>query len=158
MKKSILVVVVTLIVAASGLLMMATGQAAKPNAKVNLSGDEPFVLNPAVNAATPFTFTVPSTTSTGKAVKVVSIEFVTADCAAVTGTTFIGVAKISAPFQGTFGFYSLPFGPPMSFPNEIEFGSAHQTLIFADPGTTVSYGLSGGQPACTVTITGHLIT
>lgn len=157
MKKSTLAVVVTVIVAAGGLLVMAAGQA-KSNAKVNLSGDEPFALSPAVNGATPFNFTVPSTTSTGKAVKVVSIEFVTADCAAVTGTTFIGVAQFKALFNGNFGFYALPFGPPMTFPNEVEFGSAHQTTIFADPGSTVSYGLSGGQPACTVTISGHLIT
>lgn len=151
MKKSILGIVLLLIVAAGG-------QAAKPRAKSSLATDEPFVLSPAVNGATPFTFTVPSTTSTGRAVKVVSIEFVTADCASVPGTTFIGVAQIKALFNGNFGFYALPFGPPMSFPNEVEFGSAHQTVIFADPGTTVSYGLSGGQPACTVTISGHLIT
>lgn len=174
MRKSISGVVLMFMMAASGLLATAAGQATRDvnvvntptihvgntaNVKVtNLEAREPFVLAPALNGTTPFTFTVPSTTSSGKAVKAVVIEFVTADCAATTGTTFIGVAKISALFNGTFGFYSLPFEAPMTFVNEVEFGSARQTLIFADPGSPISYGLSGGQPTCTVTVSGHLLS
>jgi hypothetical protein len=39
----------------------------------------------------------------------------------------------------------------------VEFSSAQQTEMFADPGTTLSYGLSAGSPSCTVAFSGHLI-
>jgi hypothetical protein len=137
-----------------------TNDASTPVAVRNVesSASEPFVLAPAVAGATPFNFTVPSTTSTGKPVKTVVIEFVTADCDAVPGTTVVGVAQVKALFNGNFGFYALPFDAPMQFSNQAEFASAHQTLIPANPGSTVSYGLTGDSPPCTVTFSGHLIS
>lgn len=119
---------------------------------------EPFTLSSAVPSATPFNITVPTTTSGGKAVKTVVIEFVTSDCNAGPGVASIGAAKMSVLFSGTFSFYTLPFEPGLSFVNGTEFVSAQKTLIFADPGSIINYGLSAAQPSCTVAFSGHLIS
>jgi hypothetical protein len=116
----------------------------------------PFVVTSPVNSATPFNVTLPSTTSDGRPIKTVVIEFVTADCDAGPGTTLIGAAKLRVLYAGNFAFYTLPFDPPMSFSNGSEFASAPKTLIFADPGAQLNYGLSAAQPTCTVVFSGHL--
>jgi len=118
--------------------------------------NNPFVVTSTLNSSTPFNVTLPSATSDGKAIKTVVIEFVTADCDAAAGTNLIGVASLRAFFAGNFAFYTLPFEPAMLFSNQSEFASARKTLIFADPGTQLSYGLTGGQPTCTVAFSGHL--
>jgi hypothetical protein len=89
-------------------------------------------------------------------VKAVIIEFVTTDCVANTGTTFIGSAFIKVFFSGNFAYYTLPFAPGMAFVNDVEFSSAQKTEMFADPGSTLNYGLSAAQPTCTVAFSGHL--
>jgi hypothetical protein len=119
---------------------------------------EPFTISSAVPSATPFNITVPTTTSAGKAVKTVVIEYVTSDCNTAPGVASIGAAKMSVLFSGTFSFYTLPFEAGMSFINATEFVSAQKTLIFADPGSIINYGLSAGQPSCTVAFSGHLIS
>lgn len=116
----------------------------------------PFVVTSPLNSSTPFNVTLPSTTSDGKPIKTVVIEFVTADCQSISGTSFIGVASLRIFFAGNFAFYSLPFETPISFSTEVEFASARKTLMFADPGTQLTYGLSAGQPTCTVVFSGHL--
>jgi hypothetical protein len=118
---------------------------------------EPFTVTSTLNSATPFNVTLPSTLSNGKPVKTVVIQFVTADCVATTGTTFIGSAFIKVFFSGNFAYYTLPFPSGMAFPNDVEFSSAQQTEMFADPGSTLNYGLSAGEPTCTVAFSGHLI-
>jgi hypothetical protein len=122
-----------------------------------LAADQPFTVTSALNSTTPFNITLPSTLSNGKPVKTVVIEFVTADCDAGAGTTYIGSAFIKVFLGGNLVSYTLPFAPGMSFVNQVEFSSAQQTEIFADPGTTLSYGLSAGSPSCTVAFSGHLI-
>jgi hypothetical protein len=87
----------------------------------------------------------------------VVIQFVTADCAASTGTTYIGSAFIKVFLSGNLVSYTLPFAPGMAFVNEVEFSSAQQTEMFADPGTPLNYGLSAAAPTCTVAFSGHLI-
>ncbi len=119
--------------------------------------DEAFTVSSNVSSTTPFNLTLPSTLSNGKPVKTVVIEFVTADCDATTGTTYIGSAFIKVVFGGNFYIYTLPFPPGMSFPNTVEFSSAKKTEMFADPGSTLNYGLSANQPTCTVVFSGHLI-
>src|ERR1700691_6586778 len=57
------------------------------------ANDQPFVVSSPFNSATPFNVTLPATTADGKAVKTVVIEFVTADCQAVTGVAAIGAAE-----------------------------------------------------------------
>jgi hypothetical protein len=119
--------------------------------------DEAFTVTSSVNSTTPFNVTLPSTLSNGKPVKTVAIEFVTADCDASTGTTYIGAAFIKVISGGNFYIYTVPFPPGMAFPNTVEFSSATKTEMFADPGSTLNYGLSANQPTCTVVFSGHLI-
>jgi hypothetical protein len=121
------------------------------------AADQPFVLSSPLNSTTPFNLTVPSTTSNGRAVKTVIVDFVTADCVATTGTTFVGSLQLRAFFSGNFAFYALAFTPPMPFVNDVEFVLTQKTLMFADPGSTITVGLSAGQPTCTVTFTGRLV-
>jgi hypothetical protein len=84
------------------------------------------------------------------------IEFVTADCQAVTGVAAIGAAEVKTLFRSTVGIYALPFGPAMSFVNATEFVASEKTLIYADPGSQLNFGLSANQPTCTVVFSGHL--
>ncbi len=44
----------------------------------------------------------------------------------------------------------------MPFLNATEFVSAQKTLIFAEPGSQLSYGLTADQPSCTVVFSGYL--
>jgi hypothetical protein len=122
-----------------------------------LAADQPFTVSSAVNSTTPFNITLPSTLANGKPVKTVVIEFVTADCDASTGSTYIGSAFIKVFFSGNFAYYTLPFAPGMVFVNDVEFSSALPTEMFADPGSTLNYGLSAATPTCTVAFSGHLI-
>jgi len=122
-----------------------------------LAADQPFTVTSALNSTTPFNITLPSTLTNGKPVKTVVIQFVTADCAATTGTTYIGAAFIKVFLSGNLVSYTLPFPPGMAFVNEVEFSSAQQTEMFADPGTPLNYGLSAAAPTCTVAFSGHLI-
>lgn len=118
---------------------------------------QPFTVTSNLNSTTPFNVTLPSTLSNGKPVKTVVIQFVTADCVASIGTNYIGSAFIKTFFSGNFAYYTVPFAPGMAFVNQVEFSSAQQTEMFADPGSTLNYGLSAGQPTCTVAFSGHLI-
>jgi hypothetical protein len=122
-----------------------------------VAADQPFTLMSSVNSTTPFSVTLPSTLSNGKPVKTVIIEFVTADCDASVGTTYAGSAKIAVFFGGNSFYYTLPYAPGMPFVNTVEFSSAWKTEIFADPGSTLNYGLSATQPTCTVVFSGHLV-
>src|SRR5271170_6280481 len=119
--------------------------------------NQPFTVTSSLNSTTPFNVTLPSTLSNGKPVKTVVIQFVTADCVASTGTTYIGSAFIKVFFSGNFAYYTLPFQPGMAFVNEVEFSSAQTTEMFADPGSTLNYGLSAAEPTCTVAFSGHLV-
>ena len=110
-----------------------------------------------LNALVPFNLTLPSTTPDGKAVKTVEINFVSADCDATPGATVIGSAQLTVFFQGQNGFYHLGFGPPQIFVNATEFVISQTTLMFADPGSTVNFGITGLLPTCTVVFSGHLI-
>ncbi len=122
-----------------------------------LAADQPFTVTSALNSTTPFNITLPSTLANGKPVKTVVIEFVTADCDAGTGTTYIGSAFIKVFLSGTLVSYTLPFPLGMSFVSGVEFSYAQQTEMFADPGTPLNYGLSAATPTCTVAFSGHLI-
>ncbi len=117
----------------------------------------PFMVTSPLNAATPFNVTLPSTTPAGNAVKTVVIQFVTADCNAAPGATVIGSAHVTVFFQGLNGFYTLAFGPPQVFVNATEFVISQTTLMFADAGSPVNFGISGLAPTCTVVFSGHLI-
>jgi hypothetical protein len=121
-----------------------------------LAENQPFMITSPINSATPFNVTLPATTADGKPVKTVVIEFITADCLAVTGLSSIGAGKLTVYFHSSNGFYALPFGPAMSFVNATEFAAAQPTLIFADPGTPLNFGLTADQPTCTVVFSGHL--
>lgn len=121
-----------------------------------LAQNHPFVLTSPGSSPTPFNVTLPSTMPDGKPVKTVVIEFVTADCQGATGISAIGAAKLSVFFQSNSAFYTLPFGPAMSFVNATEFVASERTLIFADPGTPLNFGLTADQPACTVVFSGYL--
>src|SRR5579863_2009078 len=80
-----------------------------------VAADEPFMVTSPLNSTVPFNVTLPTTTSTGKAVKTVEINFVTADCVAGAGTTVIGSAQVTVLFNSQNGFYHLAFGPPQVF-------------------------------------------
>jgi hypothetical protein len=123
-----------------------------------LAQDNPaFMVTSPLNAATPFTVTLPSTTPAGNAVKTVEIQFVSADCDATPGATVIGSAQVTVTFTGQNGFYHLGFGPPQVFVNTTEFVISQTTLMFADPGSPVNFGVTGLSPTCTVVFSGHLI-
>jgi hypothetical protein len=119
---------------------------------------EPFMVSSPLNATVPFNVTLPTTTPDGKAVKTVVIEFVTADCDAPPATSAIGSAQITVLFNGQNGFYHIAFGQPQVFVNTTEFVFTQPTLMFADPGTPVTFGITGAAPSCTVVFSGHLIT
>jgi hypothetical protein len=118
----------------------------------------PFMVQSPLNVATPFTVTLPSATDEGKSAKTVAIDFVTADCDATAGTPSLGSAQITVQFQGQNGFYHLPFQPGMMFPNAAEFVLAQETQMFADGGSSVSFGMSADSANCTVVFSGHLLT
>jgi hypothetical protein len=122
-----------------------------------LAQDPAFMVASPLNATVPFNLTMPSTTPSGAAVKTVEINFVTADCAASAGATVIGSAQVTVLFQGQNGFYHLGFGPPQIFVNDTEFVISQTTLMFADPGSTVNFGITGLEPSCTVVFSGQLI-
>jgi len=122
-----------------------------------LAQNPAFMVTSALNATVPFNLTMPSTTPSGAAVKTVEINFVTADCAAAPGVGPIGSAQITVTFQGQNGFYHLGFAPAQAFVNETDFVLAQTTLMFADPGTPVNFGITGLEPNCTVVMSGHLI-
>ena len=122
-----------------------------------LAQNPAFMVTSPLNALVPFNLTLPSTTPDGKAVKTVEIGFVSADCDSTPGATVIGSAQVTVLFQGQNGFYHLGFGPPQIFVNATEFVISQTTLMFADPGSTVNFGITGLQPTCTVVFSGHLI-
>jgi len=148
-KASKLVLAVCLVVSAVVFLGVASTPA--------LAQNPPFMVTSALNAPVPFNITLPSTTPAGKAVQTVEINFVSADCDASPGATVIGSAQLTVFFQGQNGFYHLGFGPPQVFVNATEFVISQTTLIFADPGTPVNFGITGLAPTCTVVFSGHLI-
>jgi hypothetical protein len=128
-----------------------------PGATPALAQNPAFMVTSPLNAPVPFNLTLPSTTPAGKAVQTVEINFVTADCDASPGATVIGSAQLTVFFQGQNGFYHLGFGPPQVFVNTTEFVISQTTLMFADPGTPVNFGITGLAPTCTVVFSGHLI-
>jgi hypothetical protein len=151
-----------IIAAILALMVSLSARAQKPrdvnvvnNPAVTVTNN-PFVVTSAVNSPTPFNAMLPATTADGKPVKTVVIEFITADCNAVPGAKSIGAAKLTILFAANFAIYTFPFEPPMSFLNATEFVSAQKTLIFAEPGSQLSYGLTADQPSCTVVFSGHL--
>jgi hypothetical protein len=121
-----------------------------------MAQSHPFMVTSAVNSTTPFTVTLPSTLPDGKPAKTVVIQFITADCNTPPGQQPIGAAKLTVFFRSQSGIYTIPFETGLQFVNQTEFVSAKQTLIFADPGTPLNYGLSAGQPNCTVVFSGYL--
>jgi hypothetical protein len=122
-----------------------------------LAGNPPFMVTSPLNSTVPFNVTLPTTTPGGATVKTVVIDFVTADCDTSAGIATIGSAQVTVLFSGQNGFYHLAFGPPQSFASATEFVITQPTLMFADPGSTVNFGISGGMPTCTVVFSGHLI-
>jgi hypothetical protein len=46
----------------------------------------------------------------------------------------------------------------MMFPNAAEFVLAQETQMFADGGSSVSFGMSADSANCTVVFSGHLLT
>ncbi len=122
-----------------------------------LAQNPPFMVTSPLNSAVPFNVTMPSTTPNGTPLKTVVIDFVTADCDTSAGITTVGSAQVTVLFSGQNGFYHLAFGPPQSFASATEFVITQPTLMFADPGSTVNFGISGGMPTCTVVFSGHLI-
>jgi hypothetical protein len=139
---------VSLIISAGMLLGSATPAFAQ---------NPPFMVTSPLNTTVPFNVTLPTTTPGGAAVKTVVIDFVTADCDTTGGIATIGSAQVTVLFSGQNGFYHLGFGPPQSFPTQTEFVITQPTLMFADPGSTVNFGITGGMPTCTVVFSGHLI-
>ena len=117
----------------------------------------PFMVQGPLNGPAPFNVTMPTTTDDGKPVKTVIIDFVTADCEAPAGTTLVGSAQITTQFQGANGFYHLAFTPGQQFPSSTDFVMTQQTMMPADPGTIVNFGLTATSSTCTVVYSGHLI-
>ncbi len=117
----------------------------------------PFMVSSSPNAPTPFDITLPATTEDGKAVKTVAIDFVAGDCDAPAGTSLAGAALATVTFNGQFGYYYLAFTPGQQFPNVTEFVMTQQTTIFADPGSTIDFGLTGTGAKCTIVFSGHLL-
>jgi hypothetical protein len=125
---------------------------------VQAAPQNPFMVTSALNAAVPFNLSLPSTTPDGKLLRTVIIRFVTADCDATPATAALGSAQLTVLFNGQNGFYHLGFGPAQLFPNTAEFVLTQQTLIYADPGSSVNFGITGGAPNCTVVFSGELVT
>ncbi|MGH8041333.1 MAG: hypothetical protein ACREPN_04740 [Rudaea sp.] len=120
------------------------------------AADHQFMLTSPFNAVTPFDLTLPSTTEDGKPAKIAVIKFVSADCQASAGVTTVGSAQLAVLFNGQNGFYRLPFPAPAVYSNGAEYTIAQQTLIFADAGSTINFGLSDDSPPCYVVISGNL--
>lgn len=119
--------------------------------------DHPFMVTSPFDAQVPFNVTLPTKTQDGKPVKTAVIKFVSADCKADAGLTTIGSAQITVQFNGQNGFYRLPFAAPEVFFSNVEFTLAQQTLMFADAGTIINFGISGNSPTCYLVFSGDLI-
>jgi hypothetical protein len=142
-------VTATLAFCATTLLMLANSAVAQDK--------HAFMVQGPLNGPAPFNVTMPTTTEDGKPVKTVIIDFVTADCEAPAGTTLVGSAQITTQFNGQNGFYHLAFSPGQQFPSSTDFVMTQSTMMPADPGTIVNFGLTATSSTCTVVYSGHLI-
>lgn len=122
------------------------------------AADHPFMLQSPFNSASPFTITLPTTTDNGKAAQTVVIKFVNIDCAAPSGVQSVGTAQLSVLFNGEAGVFRLPFAAGQTFPNATDFTLAQQTLIYADAGSTINFGLTAESAPCSLVLTGNLLT
>ena len=122
------------------------------------AADHPFMVQSPLNAQSPFMMGLPSKTEDGKTATTAVIKFISIECDAAPGIQSLGVARITAIFNGDAGFFELPFTAPQSFSNLTEFTIAQQTLIYANAGTSLTFGLSGDVASCSVVFTGNLLT
>jgi hypothetical protein len=122
------------------------------------AADHPFMLQSPFNAQSPFTVTLPTKTDDGKAAQTAVIKFISVDCEATAGAPSVGTAQFTAFFNGNSGNFRLPFAAGLSFPNATEFSLAQPTLIYADAGSTLNFGLSADSAPCSFVLTGNLLT
>jgi hypothetical protein len=119
-------------------------------------------------ANNPNTFTVPTTTSDGKAVERLVIESVSGNC--LSTSTQVAFIQLLVPLaentNDSIGFNEFPISS--SFTNSGNGNAvqayAQQMTIYGDPGSTVSLGIglvstgSGYGSSCNALINGHLVT
>lgn len=122
------------------------------------AADHPFMLQSPFNTQSPFTVTLPTKTEDGKTAQTAVIKFISIDCEAAAGVQSLGAAQFTAFFNGGAGVFRLPFAAAQSFLNQTEFTIAQQTLIYADAGSTLNFGLSADSATCSFVFTGNLLT
>jgi hypothetical protein len=95
----------------------------------------------------------PTTTSDGAAVKTVVTDFVSGLCTGlapgITQDTFSFVFFLGG--QASEAFYAALVDPGGTGRFSL------QSTIYADPGSTGTFGTPGNNSGCTISITGHLI-
>jgi hypothetical protein len=131
----------------TGFLMAASLPAAAAN--------EPFVVG-VTNQQTPFSVLLPTTTTSGEHIKTVTIESIAVECTDSTGNTNPGTVEIGGNFRAEFRYYFFPFQSINSSGMYTDDVFAERTLIFADPGASITLGLNASMPRCAVTYSGHL--
>jgi hypothetical protein len=145
--------------AVAATLVQVTNTAANPVVvqDVDSAGRQPF----AVTSPTPPTqgpsVTLPALTSGGGVVQTVVIEFVSAVCSGNPGQTSIGTPSLFVNLGGSQHDYFLPSIFQGNFSNSSAFAVAQQATIYADPGSTVFFGMSFLNTGCIFTLSGHLV-
>jgi hypothetical protein len=125
---------------------------------VAAAADHPFMVQSPLNASSPLMLALPAKTEDGKTATTAVIKFISVECDSAPGIQSLGVARITAIFNGDAGFFALPFMAPQSFVNQTEFVIAQATLIYANAGTSLTFGLSADVAPCSVVLTGNLLT
>jgi hypothetical protein len=141
-------------------LVQVSNTSANPVPTVSADANFPYEANLCTesNCSIPNSFSAPSTTTTGVAVKRLVIEDLNATCALGSqGTDFVSLVvpqpadnNNSSGFLPTYNFLLTPFGGGVSFGHAI-------VRIYADPSAPVSVS-EGTGASCFVTLTGHLET
>ena len=115
----------------------------------------PFTLASSDTSQSP-SITLPSSSPSGGAVRMVAIEFLSADCFQSPGVNTIGSARLSTSPPPGFVYNTQSTFAPVQVGGS-EFVVTQQTKIYADPGSFVSFGTSSGNTGCYFSISGHLI-
>jgi hypothetical protein len=122
------------------------------------AADHPFMVQSPLNTPSTFMLAMPAKTEDGKTATTAVIKFISIECDAAPGVQTVGVARITAIFNGDAGFFELPFTAPQSFSNLTEFTLAQPILMYANAGTSLTIGLSGDSAPCSAVVTGNLLT
>jgi hypothetical protein len=120
---------------------------------VDNPGLHPFAITTSCTGQCAASWTLPSTTSTGGAVKTVVIDFMSAFCT--------GLATGITADNFNMGYFLGGQSNEIFFPAVVDNAQigrvTMQTAIYADPGSSGNLGTPGSNSGCSASLTGHLV-